>query len=179
MAKAKTLDAALDELFKDYQMAVKIAAQEATDKAKDDLYNNALSCLVQYYEDYSPSSYDRTYSLKDCFVPYASKVRESANGYICRAGVSFDPSLLADTYSGSDIYTPTDPEWIIDNYLAGIHPRTDGSMMAGGGNYDNEKYYGSFVPSFEMQRFIDGYNYTFYDNFRLSLAKQVLKIMKK
>jgi hypothetical protein len=176
MAKAKTLDKAVDELFKDYKKAIKVAAQEATEKAKDDLYVNAISCLVKYYDDYDPTSYNRTYSLIDSFVPYANPVRESADGFVCVAGVEFNPDRIAFTYSGSEIYTPTDAEWIISNFLSGIHPKTDGSTILGGGNYENEKYQGDFVPSFEMQKFIDSYNRKFDENFRFALSKQVLKL---
>ena len=172
-AKIKGLDEAIEEVFKDYKKAIKLAAQEATEKAKDDLYAHAVSCLVNYYEDYpDPSVYERTYSLINSFVPYANEVRESADWIVCSAGVRFDPARIADTYSGSEIYTPTDAEWIISNFLRGIHPRTDGSREVGGGNYENQAYYGSFVPSEEMQRYIDRYSYIFNENLKLSFYKK-------
>ena len=179
MARGKTIDDAINNIFNDYKNAIYIAAQEATNKAKDDLYSHALSCLVRYYEDYKPTSYNRTYSLKDCFVPYANEVKEGVGGYICRAGVEYNPTLLENTYYGSEIYSPVDAEWIIDNYLAGIHPKTDGSSELGGGNYENQKHYGSFIPSFEMQRYIDGYYRVFDENLILALGKQVVKQMRK
>lgn len=188
MAK-KTLDQAIDEVFKDYKKAIRVAAQEATNKAKDDLYANAVSCLVKYYDDYTPNvwrdkngylyGYDRTYSLINSFVPYANPVREVADGFICTAGVEFDANKIQGLYHGSEIYSDTDAEWIISNFLNGIHPRTDGSTIPGGGNYENEKYYGSFVPSFEMQKFVDSYNRKFDENFRFALSKQVLKLTGK
>jgi hypothetical protein len=97
----------------------------------------------------------------------------------CSAGVLFDPDRIANIYSGSEIYTPTDSEWIIANFLAGIHPKTDGSSIVGGGNYENEKYYGSFVPAEEMQRYINGYDYTFDRNLRRAVSKQILRTMRK
>ena len=183
MAKAKVkikgLDEAIEEVFKDYKKAIKNAAQEATEKAKEDLYTNAVSCLVKYYEDYDPTSYNRTYSLIDSFVPYANPIRESAEGFVCTAGVEFDSGRIAFTYSGSEIYSPTDSEWIIANFLNGIHPRTDGSTVVGGGNYEYEKYQGGFVPSEEMQKFIDRYYRTFDRNYRRAVGKQVLKTIRK
>ena len=179
MAKGKTLDQAVDELFKDYKKAIKVAAQKATDKAGADIYAKSISCLMEYYDDYDPTSYNRTYSLWRCFVPYTNLVQETKDGFICSAGMDYDPSLLVGTYSGSEIYTPTDAEWVIDNYLSGIHPRTDGSRDVGGGNYEYEKYQGSFVPAYEMQLYLDRYRYTFERNFRTSLSKQVLKLAAK
>ena len=180
MAKVnRTIDEAIDEVFKDYKKAFKVAAQEASEAARDDLYANAVSCLVRYYEDYDPTSYNRTYSLMESFVPYVNPVRESGDSLLCSAGVEFNPDRIANTYYGSEIYSPTDSDWIIANFLAGIHPRTDGSTIVGGGNYEDQKYYGSFVPAEEMQRYINRYDYTFDRNFRRSVGKQILRSMRK
>lgn len=180
MAKVhRTIDEAIDEIFTDYKKAFKTAAQEATEQAKKDLHTNAVSCLVRYYEDYDPTSYNRTYSLMDSFVPYSNPVRENGDALICSAGVEFDPSRIANTYYGSEIYSPTDSEWIIANFLAGIHPRTNGSSIVGGGDYEHEKYYGDFVPAEEMQKYIDSYNYTFDRNFKRAVSKQILRAMRK
>lgn len=183
MAKAKIeikgLDEAIEEVFKDYKKTIKVAAQEATERAKDDLYANSVSCLVQYYNDYSPTSYNRTYSLIDSFVPYADPVKETSYGFVCTAGVMFDERRIEGTYYGSDIYSPADGDWIIANFLNGIHPRTDGSQDVGGGNYEYEKYQGSFVPSEEMQKFIDRYYKMFDKNFRRALSTQILRVTRK
>ena len=180
MAKvSRSIDEAIDEVFKDYKKAFKVAAQEASDVARDDLYANAVSCLVRYYEDYDPTSYNRTYSLMESFVPYVNPVRESRDGFLCSAGVEFDPARIENTYYGSEIYSPVDSDWIIANFLSGIHPRTNGSSIVGGGNYENEAYYGSFVPAEEMQKFINKYDYTFDHNFRRSVSKQILRSMRK
>lgn len=181
MAKVKIegLDEAIDEIFKNYKKAIKEAAQEATEKAKEDLYANAVSCLVAYYEDYDPTSYNRTYSLINSFVPYADKVKESREGFVCRAGVEFDANKIQGTYNGSEIYSPTDGEWIISNFLSGIHPRTNGSREVGGGNYEYEVYYGSFVPAEEMQRYIDKYYYVFDRNYKRAISKQILSKIRK
>lgn len=180
MAKVnRTIDEAIDEIFKDYKKAFKVAAEEATEQAKKDLYENSVSCLVRYYEDYDPTSYNRTYSLMESFVPYVNPVSEQGDRLVCSAGVLFDPDRIANTYYGSEIYSPADGEWIIANFLAGIHPRTNGSTIVGDGNYENEKYYGNFVPAEEMQKYINNYDYTFDRNFRRSVSKQILRSMRK
>ena len=179
MAKTKTLDEAVDKIFKNYKTAIKNAAKEATEQAKDDLYTHAISCLVQYYDDYNPTSYSRSYHLIDCFVPYAKPVREVGDEIICVAGVEFDPSKIEGVYHGSSTYSDTDAEWIIANFLSGIHPRTDGSREIGGGDYEAQKEYGSFVPSYEMQKYTERYRNIFYDNLRFALSKSVLKLTTK
>jgi hypothetical protein len=180
MAKInRTIDEAIDEVFKDYKKTFKVAAQEASEAARDDLYANAVSCLVRYYEDYDPTSYNRTYSLMDSFVPYVNQVQEQGDSLLCSAGVEFDASRIANIYYGSKAYSPADSDWIIANFLAGIHPRTDGSSIVGGGNYEDQKYYGSFVPEDEMQKFIDKYDHTFDQNFRRSVSKQILRKIRK
>ena len=175
----KALERAVDELFKNYKEAIRTAAQEATDKAKNDIHVHAVSCLVKYYDDYEPTSYNRTYSLLNCFVPYSNTITEKNGMFECVAGIEYDASLLVGVYSGSEIYTPTDTQWVIDNYLMGIHPRTDGSRIVGGGNYEYEKYQGSFVPADEAQTFLNSYRNTFSANFRHSLGKQVLRMAAK
>lgn len=179
----KALDNAIDELFKDYKKALRVAAQEAIDKARDDIYIKSISCLVDYYNDYPPAnytlSYNRTYNLMKCLVPYSNPVKETADGYDCEAGIEYNGSLLENTYSGSKQYSPTDPNWIIDNYLAGIHPRTDGSREIGGGNYEEEKYQGAVVPFNIMNNYINSYNDTFNKNLRFLLSKQILKLTRK
>lgn len=184
MAKVEIqgLDEAIEEISKHYKRVIKSAAEEAIEEAKNDLHANAVSCLVEYYNDYKPTSYSRTYSLINSFVPYASKVKEHNNLIVCSAGVEFDPSKIQGMYDGSDRYSNpdgTDADWIISNFLAGIHPRTDGSSILGGGNYEYEVYYGTFVPAEEMQRYINRYYDTFDSNLRRAISKQVLKTIKK
>lgn len=181
MAKAtiKGLDKAIEEVYKNYKKSITKAAKEATMKAQSDIEIKAYSLLLDYYNEYpDPNSYDRTYTLSQCFVPYG-KTTVKGDIISCEMGIIYDASKLEGQYEGSEIYTPTDPEWIIDNYLQGIHPRTDGSTAPGGGNYENEKLYGSSQPAWNMQTFLDGYWVVFQNNLRTSLAKQALKLTNK
>lgn len=178
-AKIKGLDKAIDEVYKNYKVSIKHAVNEAVEKAKDDIKLKAYSCLIEYYNDYpDPSSYNRTYSLSQCFVPYGVAY-DNGDVITCDMGIDYDASMLMGEYYGSQKYSPADPEWIIDNYLAGIHPRTDGSSIPGDGDYYNQRYIGDFSPSVEMQRFLDNYWFTFNNNLKKSLAKQTLKIALK
>ena len=184
--KIDGLDKAIEEVLKDYKSAIRNAAEEATKKAKNDIYSNALSCLVAYYNDYpDPTSYDRTYTLVDSFVPFQNII-EGKDGILCSAGVIFDSSRVSyfrswsySDFDSNGMRQPADSEWIISNFLAGIHPRTDGSREPGGGNYEYEAYYGSFVPAEEMQRYINRYYYTFERNFNRAIAKQILRKVRR
>ena len=169
-AKIKGLDEAIEEIFKDYKKVIKDAAQEATEKAKDDLYANAVSCLVAYYDDYDPTSYNRTYSLIKSFVPYAKDVQEDVDGFLCVAGVEFDPSKLEDVYYGSAKYSPADPEWILDNFLQGKHGEVHSKYTISNG---------SFIPADEMQNYVNNYYNTFDYYFRRSISKQILRTIRR
>lgn len=176
-AKIKGLDNAVQAVIERYNESIRIAVEEAVDRAKTDVELKAYSCLIEYYNDYpDPTQYTRTYSLKDCLVPYAKVAQKKKNVWSCDIGIVYDATRLEGTYSGSQQYTPTDPTWIIDNYLAGIHPRTDGSFEVGGGDYENQRYVGNFSPSVEMQRFLDSYWFVLNTRIRQSLIKQTLKV---
>lgn len=167
MAKAviKGLDEAIEKVFKDYKKAIKEAAKEATEKAKNDLYSNAISCLVSYYDDYNPTSYNRTYRLIDSFVPYKN-IKEDEEEILCVAGVEFDSSKLDGVYYGSAKYSPADSEWILDNFLQGKHGEVHSKHTISNG---------SFVPEIEMQNYINNYNNVFDSNFRRAISKHILR----
>jgi hypothetical protein len=146
---------------------MKKALQRATEKAKNDIYMQSLSCLIDYYDDYDPTSYDRTYQLYTCFTPYADEVVEKNGVFECRAGVEYDASKLEGVYNGSKKYTPVDAQWIIDNYLDGIHPYS--------APMEDTSYYVANHTGFEPKKVMDEYikNYTdkFYKTYWRELSK--------
>lgn len=178
MAKKSIIEKAVDKLYKDWDTAQKKAAEEALEKAKNDIYANAVSCLVLYYEDYNPHSYDRTYNLINCFEPYANLVK-TKDGYKCEVGVEFKAENII--YNGSKKWRPTDSQWIIDNFLKGVHTRTNGLSIPGLDieYYEYQEIQGQHVPQDIMQNFINNYNDVFYDNMRFSMIKQILDLTKK
>ena len=68
MAK-RTLNAAIDELMKNYESALKEAVEYASNEAVKDIYKESISCLERYYDSYDPTSYERTDSLWRAIVP--------------------------------------------------------------------------------------------------------------
>ena len=134
VANNKTLDQAVDELIKDYRSAAKKAAEYATKKIKEDIYIKSLEVLQKYYDSYTqisgePKSYVRTNRLKDSFIPF-SNVTVHNNNIQCSVGVMYDYTRLDGYYYGSKKYQPAESEWIINNYLEGIHPTTNGSSLS-------------------------------------------------
>lgn len=134
--KSKTINDILQELSKDYKSVLHKAVQKATDTACEDIYKFSISCLERYYDNYIPSSYDRTDSLWHAIVPIA-EVADNGNTITSTVGVEYDAGLLdayvasGDLYDGSAKYGKADGQWVIENYLMGIHPATDGSRTPG------------------------------------------------
>ena len=158
----KKLNDAIEEVVKGYKKAAIVAAQKATEKTADFIYDKALSCLEEYYKSYNPTSYDRTYTLAWCFVKNKS-LSFKDNNIICRMGVIYDPTKLDGFYwkkrgPNYQSYQEPDSQWIINNYLKGIHPSTSDGMatMQYGLNY--EEKHGMFKemsPTKKMDSFLD------------------------
>ena len=144
--KNKSLDEALEkaveDLLKDEKKAMKKAVKFAVKAAQTDLMAKADSCLIEYYNEYSPSRYNRTNSLRQSFLPY-EKVVTKGDIVEGSVGVQYSASRLQEYiemeqpgsweredgslhggYYGSRNYQPVDAWWVIENYLEGIHPTT-------------------------------------------------------
>lgn len=88
------------------------------------------------------SGYTRTYSLEHSFVSSYDVKRKQKN-VICEIGVTYSPSALKNYVDSNNImeYTASNnvlgtsrkplEEWIINNFLEGLHPYTDGSTEPG------------------------------------------------
>lgn len=182
MAKSnfeKAIDKAINKVNKKYDEAMRKAVEEAVKQGKKDLHANAVSCLLAYYDDYTPTSYNRTYQLIDCIVPYSEPIVKTNDGYECDFGIDFDENAI--TYNGSSEYRPADSGWIIDNFLLGLHPRTNGLREPGLPKefYDFEFIQGAHVPQDIMAKFREDYRDVYYNNIHKNMAKYVLKNIKK
>lgn len=177
MAKAKVrgLEDEINRVFKRYEKALTKAMQYAADIAEDDINFKAQSCLYEYYDNYDPSWYDRTDSLIRAFVPY-KKVGVLRGEVVSGVGVVYDASKLDGVYNsnGSDQYQPVDSEWILLNYLNGIHPRTNGYPI-----WSNELIYNPSVdlvsPDAKMKEYIENYKKTFDKNVLIAFGKQIAR----
>ena len=180
MAKAKTLDNAIDELMKNYTSALKEAVNYASGKAAEDIYKQAMNCLSEYYDNYDPTSYNRSDSLWHAIVPYC-QIHDNEKEIISRVGVEYNPFMLETyvdgnpAYSGSKAYDPVDSWYVVENYLEGIHPATNGSR-----DPDNVLYYeirDPVSPTEKMEKYLDNYvSTTFHNNILISFAKQIQRM---
>lgn len=177
---AKTLDQAIDELMNDYENALKEAVRYASDEAVKDIYKYSMTCLEEYYENYSPSRYNRTDNLWHAILPYSENLNNGKE-IISRVGVEYNPFVLESyingnpAYIGSNAYGQVDAWYVLDNYLAGIHPATNGSS-----NPDTVVYYENIdteSPTDKMGKYLNNYaSTTFNKNILISFAKQISKM---
>ena len=177
MAKGKTLDQAIDELMNDYQSALKVAVEYASSKAAEDIYRHSMTCLEEYYDNYSPSRYERTDSLWRAILPYA-EFSDNGKEIRSRVGVEYNPFVLEayvvgnPAYNGSAAYTPVDAWYVVENFLEGIHPATNGAR-----DVNSVIYYENIdpeSPTDKMEKYLSNYvSTTFHNNILVSFAKQI------
>lgn len=153
MAKNSTVTDILQELKEDYKNVLFGAVKQAVNKAAEDVYKFSMSVLDLYYENYIPSRYERTDSLWKTASPIA-KTENRGDIIIGTFGVEYDPSVIDSAYSGSMRWTFVDGSWVLENYLMGIHPRTDGSKVPGGGNYEAEKWVDPISPDEYLRKYL-------------------------
>lgn len=173
MAK-RTLESAIDELMKNYESALREAVEYASNEAAKDIYKESMSCLERYYDSYDPTSYERTDSLWRSIVPCLT-IKQDKDKITSSVGVTYDASQLEGAYYGSKKYSPTDNAWILDNYLRGVHPATDGNSRPG------EAFYYEIIddisPTEHMTTYLNNYaNTTFHKNIITSFAKQIKRM---
>ena len=126
MGKAISIDEAINKIMENYSVNIKRAVEYASDKAVEDIYQYAFSCLDQYYENYEPNVYKRTDHLGDAILPYVEKIKQTKKQISSTVGIQYDPTPLEGVYYGSKQYSPTDGMWVLENYLKGVHPATNG-----------------------------------------------------
>ena len=125
MAKEHTINEVLKELTHDATPILLKSVKNATDIATKDIYNFSMSVLERYYENYEPNRYDRTYNLWKTTVPI-SEVKKDGETVMSTVGVEYDSSRIDGIYDGSKKYEHPDGSWIIENFLMGVHPATNG-----------------------------------------------------
>ena len=138
----------LDKIFKQIQKSSEemgvAAMRDAANKAYKLVLEQAESCLQTYYKK-EPKIYKRTKTLSQAIVPYKPVETVNGNHTMITFGIDYDASKLIGKYkSKSDHHqsgtewisrfdTPDkfkkngangipDANWILNNYLDGIHP---------------------------------------------------------
>ena len=180
MAKTNSLEVAINELRKNYRKVLREAVQYATEEAQKDVHNKSLTCLEEYYANYTPSSYiPRSDSLRHAFLPYKS-VKSNGHYLISTVGIEYNAYALEayapSSYNASKKYDGrVDTAWVIENYLDGIHPTTNGSQIP------EEVVYmpivDSVTPTQKMADYLDTYVGTFSSNVYSYLAAYLTDLM--
>lgn len=135
----KDIGQVLNGILQDSQRIAIQAVKSAANKAKDDVIEEAKTYLQEYYGNYAPKVYKRTYQLKNAIKPYFSD-KSTASHVSIEVGVEYDAGALKyysnSKYhqSGSEWKPVTnyaeftsdngipEPEWVLNNFLHGIHP---------------------------------------------------------
>lgn len=182
---------AIDEVLEDFKPAMEEAVNNAVMTAQKDFLHEAFYCLEEYYSNYDTERYARTDTLQYAFLPYA-KVRFLKDRVKGSVGVQYSPEALMahmpppttklngkishTGYYGSSKYQPVDAWWVIDNYLKGIHPVTNGGTTSKTSVY--YEIYDDVSPDQKMKKFERQYMKTFNENVSTELIKQIIKKIK-
>ena len=112
-----------------------------------ELKEKSDSLLAQYYKQYKPEQYDRQENLQHAINPIAQGgLIKNRTKYQIRLGVEYDSAALDGLYHGSKKWKNVDGAYVLNNYLHGIHPYTDGSTEPWNGPgpapyYAEEQFY--------------------------------------
>ena len=138
----KDFDTAFAAIVKDCQAIAVEAVKNAASKTQKDILKEANDYLQRYYRNYTPTRYKRTYRLKNAIKPVFEEKSGSSNISI-EVGVEYNSGALKGYYSNSWYHQSgthwisrdsgdfdfdsqnngiPEPEWIMNNFLEGIHP---------------------------------------------------------
>lgn len=137
---ANSIDASFAAILQDCQAIAVEAVKNAAKKVQDDIVKEADNYLQEYYGNYQPKQYKRTYRLKRAIMPYWAD-RTGGNGISIEVGVQYKSSALRGAYTSNSRFHQSgdvwkvvtdhsyvtgdngipEPEWILDNFLSGQH----------------------------------------------------------
>lgn len=137
----KSVNDFFDGILRDCQEIARSAIIGASVNVQDDILKEANSYLQMYYNNYTPTSYRRKYNLKQAIVPVFEN--NSNRGKISyTVGVEYSAWKLEGLYKSNSRFHQSgdtwksvkdhsklttdngvpEPEWILDNFLEGVHP---------------------------------------------------------
>lgn len=137
----QSIDEAFAAILKDCQSIAVEAVRNAAKKTQADIIKEANTYLQKYYNNYQPKRYKRKFNLHKAITPVFDD-KGSGSKISIEVGVEYNASALSGLYtsnsrwhqSGSEWKSVVDysnfsadngipqPDWILDNYLEGIHP---------------------------------------------------------
>lgn len=138
----QSIDAVFAAILEDCQAVAVEAVKSAAKKTQNDIVKEAKNYLQKYYSNYpKPKVYKRTYRLKRAITPYWAD-RSGKNGISIEVGVQYNSSALKGAYRSNSKWHQSgdtwksvakgqvlsadngipEPDWILNNFLEGIHP---------------------------------------------------------
>ena len=137
----QNIDAVFAAIINDCQTIAVEAVKNAANKAQTDILQEAKSYLQKYYSNYIPKYYKRTYHLQNAITPVFED-RSTSKTISIEVGVEYDSSKLKGHYKSNSRFHQSgdvwkivtdhshvtgdngipEPEWIMGNFLEGIHP---------------------------------------------------------
>ena len=123
---ANNIGTIFDDFEKNVKSAARTAIKNTAKRVQNDLLREARKNIKEYYAQYDPDVYERTYDLeKSIFHTKIFNQISSGDTIEIDVGFKYD-SMGPHTFrGGSQKYGGSaDPEWIFENFLEGIHPRT-------------------------------------------------------
>lgn len=161
----------------------RILTREANKEA-DRIMTCATGALVSYYEDYAPTSYVRnneSNDLRQCFVRVC-EVHRAGSRFIMRSGVRYEPRYLDTLYykyghsESYSSYNPPDSEWILTNFLEGIHTKTGGEQNSEDAKKSFEIMQSAYSrrPWVKIKNFIKNESYSIESRVNAEIVKSVV-----
>lgn len=139
MAAEQTIDSVVNNIINNYSTLLVRAVAHVSKQIEDGIKQKAINVLHEYYYGaYTPKSYDRIEALQHSIVSF-SNIEVVKKGVQCTVGVEYSPEALEDylntlggsAYKASKKYGRATASWVVNNFLEGKHPYTDGSQEPG------------------------------------------------
>lgn len=156
-SKSGDINQIFEDIINDAENTARAAIKSASKNVQKDVLKKAKENLDYYYANYTPSIYRRTDRLKRAILPYYADRSNSKNIRI-EVGVQYQSAALTGAYKSNSWYHQSgnrwidrmdgsfnfnspnngvpEPDWILNNFLEGVHPRTDVTKT-----YDGRKAY--------------------------------------
>jgi hypothetical protein len=116
----------LKELEQKFKSVSRSAVESATDSALQDIYKFSMSTIDRYYSNYEPERYIRAYDLYNTITPI-EKISVGGDTIVSVVGVGFSGGAVGGKPGSSKYPGGADGNWIVENFLKGVHPITNGS----------------------------------------------------
>lgn len=147
-----SIEAAVNEVLKEYETIVLEATKEAAHKGQEDAIKKAKKCLQEYYR-WKPKMYKRTKSLRRAIFPYWGDKSNQSMASIT-IGVRYNASALQGVYKSNSKWHQTGSVWkpVPASLKIGM---TKGAEFTGA----QKDFFGAFgrpEPNYILENYLEG-----------------------